>query len=45
MNLSGHRYVRQKASPTDNALPLAEFLDIPVETAREIVATDYLFVD
>ena len=29
----------------ENTLPLAEFLDIPVEKAREIAATEYLFVD
>ena len=28
-----------------NAPPLAEFLSVPVETAREIAAIDYLFVD
>ncbi|MDX5351205.1 MAG: beta-1,6-N-acetylglucosaminyltransferase [Rhodobacterales bacterium] len=45
MNLSGHHRVRQSASAEENALPLAAFLDIPVGTAREIAATDYLFVD
>jgi hypothetical protein len=29
----------------ENTLPLAEFLDIPVEKAREIAATGHLFVD
>ena len=45
MNLSGHCILRQTASPDENSLSLAEFLDIPVEKAREIAATDYLFVD
>ena len=37
--------VRQSASIDENTVPLAEFLDIPVEKAREIAATEYLFVD
>lgn len=37
--------VRQSASVDENTVPLAEFLDIPVEKAREIAATDYLFAD
>ena len=45
MNLAGHVRIRQCASADENALPLAEFLGIPVEAAREIAATDYLFVD
>ncbi|WP_103257812.1 DUF5928 domain-containing protein [Tabrizicola aquatica] len=45
MNLSGHHRIRQSAGPEENALPLAAFLDIPVAQAREIAATDYLFVD
>lgn len=45
MGLAGHHRIRQKASPDENALPLAEFLDIPTDKARDIVATDYLFVD
>ncbi len=45
MDLSGHHRIRQSASVAENALPLAAFLDIPVETARAIAATDYLFVD
>ena len=45
MNLAGHVRIRQSASADENALPLAEFLGIPVEAAREIAATDYLFVD
>jgi hypothetical protein len=37
--------VRQAAQIDENAVPLAEFLDIPPAQAREIVATEYLFVD
>ena len=45
MNLTGHFRIRQSADVDHNASPLAEFLDIPVAQAREIAATDYLFVD
>ncbi len=37
--------VRQAASIDENTAPLAEFLDIPLAKAREIAATEYLFVD
>ncbi|MBP9950607.1 MAG: glycosyl transferase [Cypionkella sp.] len=37
--------LRQSATVEENTVPLAEFLDIPVEKAREIAATEYLFVD
>ncbi len=37
--------IRQSASVDENTMPLAEFLDIPVEKAREIAGTHYLFVD
>ena len=37
--------IRQSASVDENTSPLAEFLDIPAPKAREIAATDYLFVD
>jgi hypothetical protein len=45
MNLPGYHRVREAARPEDNAFPLAAFLDIPVAAAREILATDHLFVD
>ncbi len=45
LNLAWHSRLRQTGSVEDNALVLAGFLDIPVETARDIAATDYLFVD
>ena len=37
--------VRESNTVDENTVPLAEFLDIPVETAREIAGTPYLFVD
>ena len=36
---------RQNATIDENTVPLAEFFDIPIETAREIASTEYLFVD
>ena len=45
LGLSGHFRLREAAKPEDNAAQLAEFLDIPLEVARDIAATDYLFVD
>ncbi len=41
----GFYRIRQSASLAENTVPLAEFLDIPPETAREIAATEHLFVD
>jgi hypothetical protein len=37
--------MRETASVDENALPLAAFLGIATESAREIAQTDYLFVD
>jgi Family of unknown function (DUF5928)/Core-2/I-Branching enzyme len=37
--------IRQTATADENALPLARFLGIPVDKAREIAAMDYLFSD
>ena len=45
LDLAGHFRMRQAASVEENAEALAAFLEIPVDTAREIAATDYLFVD
>ncbi|MFZ1513472.1 MAG: DUF5928 domain-containing protein [Tabrizicola sp.] len=45
LDLAGHFRIRQGASAEENAEALAAFLDIPAEMAREIAATDYLFVD
>lgn len=41
----GFYQLRQSASIAENSVPLAEFLDIPMEKAREIASTHYLFVD
>jgi len=41
----GFHRIRQSASVDENTVPLAEFLDIPVDKAREIAGTDYLYVD
>lgn len=45
LDLSGHYRMRQGASLEENTQALAAFLDLPADTAREIAATDYLFVD
>lgn len=45
LDLAGHFRMRQGASVEENAAALAAFLEIPVDSAREIAATDYLFVD
>lgn len=37
--------LREDAPPDENAAPLAAFLDIPQGAAREIAATDHLFID
>ena len=37
--------IRESASVDENTVPLAEFLGIPAATAREIAATEFLFVD
>jgi hypothetical protein len=42
---SGFFRIRQSATVDENTMPLATFLDIPVDKAREIAATEYLFVD
>jgi hypothetical protein len=44
-NFPGFQRIRQSATVDENTVPLAEFLDIPVEKARAIAATEYLFVD
>ena len=42
---AGFHRIRESATIDENTLPLAEFLDIPVDKAREIAATGHLFVD
>jgi Family of unknown function (DUF5928)/Core-2/I-Branching enzyme len=41
----GYFRIRQAATVDENTVPLAEFLDIPPEKAREIAGTHYLFTD
>ena len=41
----GMHRIREAASVDENSVPLAEFLGIPIDKAREIAATEYLFVD
>ncbi len=45
LDLAAHFLMRQSAPVEENALALAAFLDVSVETAQEIAGTDYLFVD
>ncbi|MBL9050007.1 MAG: glycosyl transferase, partial [Tabrizicola sp.] len=45
LGVVAHHRMAQGASPEENALQLAAFLDIPSSQAQEIAATDYLFVD
>lgn len=45
MNLAEHHRMRERWSPDENAAALAAFLNLPAATAREIAATDHLFVD
>ena len=42
---TGFSRIRQNATVDENTVPLAEFLGIPLVQAREIAATEYLFVD
>ena len=44
-NFPGFCRIRQTATVDENTVPLAEFLDISADKAREIAATEYLFVD
>lgn len=45
LDLSGHYRIVQGGSVDDNMQALAAFLDIPTDQARELAATEYLFVD
>ena len=45
LGLPSHQRMRQGGSLEENAVALEAFLDVPAATAREIAATDYLFVD
>ena len=42
---TGFARIRQSATAAENSVPLAEFLGIPIEKARQIMASEYLFVD
>ncbi len=44
-NFPGTYRIRETASVEENTYPLAGFLDVSEAKAREIAATDYLFVD
>ncbi|MCX7288454.1 MAG: DUF5928 domain-containing protein [Rhodobacterales bacterium] len=45
LNLADHLRIREAATPDENAGPLAAFLGLPADKAREIVATNHLFLD
>jgi hypothetical protein len=45
MGLPWHFRLREGARLAQNAQALAAFLDIPVDTAQKLVATDHLFAD
>ena len=40
-----HWTVSERGPESDNALAVSQFLDVPVETALEVVRTPYLFAD
>lgn len=44
-DFSGLHRIRQAAPTEENAVSLAAFLGIPIEKAREIAETEYLYVD
>jgi Family of unknown function (DUF5928) len=45
LGLSGYRRIRQAATLDENTVPLAEFLDISLDQARDILSADHLFAD
>jgi Family of unknown function (DUF5928)/Core-2/I-Branching enzyme len=45
LGLSGYRRIRQAATLDENTVPLAEFLDISPDQARDILSADHLFAD
>jgi Family of unknown function (DUF5928)/Core-2/I-Branching enzyme len=45
LNLPETYHLREAAGPDENAAALARFLGVPLDKAREIAATDYLFAD
>lgn len=44
-NFVNHQRIRQSATVDENTPPLAQFLRVSADVAREIAATDYLFAD
>ncbi|EEW26164.1 DUF5928 domain-containing protein [Rhodobacter ferrooxidans] len=44
-DFAGFQRIRQSVPPQENIVPLAAFLGISADKAREIAETDYLFVD
>jgi Family of unknown function (DUF5928)/Core-2/I-Branching enzyme len=44
-NFANFYRLRERATPQDNAAPLAEFLGITTKQAHDIVANEYLFTD
>lgn len=44
-DFDGFHQIREAQGPDENAPPLAAFLGVSEDKAREIAATDYLFVD
>jgi len=44
-NFPNHYRIREVASAQENTVPLAEFLGIPTDKAKEIAETEYLYVD
>ena len=45
LNLASHLRLCESASPDENAGALAAFLGVPLDKAREIAATEHLFLD
>lgn len=44
-NFGGFHRIRETSDAAENTVPLAAFLDIPIEEAREIAETRHLYVD
>ncbi|MFV2051835.1 DUF5928 domain-containing protein [Aliiroseovarius sp. YM-037] len=44
-NFPDYHRIREWASVDENAAPLAKFLDLPPDKARDVAATDHLFAD
>ena len=44
-SLEVRKNLGQRQSADENAVPLASFLDIPLDRARKIAASEHLFTD